>query len=789
MILSNELTPHNVETVLHHLGIERNGSKSDTKGWITIKSPLRDERNPSFGLNLNTGAWHDHGTDESGDIVTLTERLRRTDTTGAIHWIKDQVGLSGSLQSDNSKVINSRNDEVEPFWTAEHKKILTAGQKRLENEHDILEDAALYDCLSIDTLKSFGCGIVNEYKNDWLAFPYDTGCQLYRRNSEGKVIRQMKGSAPKLSFFGTRRVSGDKPFLYIAKSPRETMLLHQEYSNSADVIGLASGEMGNLSNEQAAWLTSQISKSDYRQILVFLDCDTETAYQTAKSLAMGIKEIAPKQEVLLVNIYEYTGGIYKDFTDCVRDNMPEDQFQNLLDSVELIPQTKQVKQTKQVNTIQKDDLKLDESLIDLLPPVVKNYLIYAAPLSDVPNEFLITPFLANCGALIGKRRYVEVGGMNIYPAIWTVLFAGSSTLRKSTAISLAKRPFKPIEDAFKSKYEKDLQTWKDNKQNSENAGITFDEQKPIRRTLYCSDGFSDLTFWEDLRDNGSIISTPGEFTALWSELTRPRNSMKDLALSIFDAEESIRRNTKNAGNIELNNPVWCIAGATTLTNFQRTLSSTERASGLLQRILPVCMEERTKAFQALTELQKPNSELYNYISENLSNLKDMNTRPVPLSDEANRLFTDWSHELNGKAEKLSDTLTDIGGFVSRLNVYGLKFALIFQQLDRQNEPISKDNMRAAIRLCDWLLQHIIWMMDHNYIFNRMYADRLKIREILEKQPGNMANRTDLMNLSHFDKEQLDKVIASEVDAGFIEEIRTDTGGVRQRVDYKLNHTA
>lgn len=436
-------------------------------------------------------------------------------------------------------------------------------------------------------------------------------------------------------------------------------------------------------------------------------------------------------------------------------------------------------------TIQPEDLRLNDDLISKLPPVLKNYLNYTSPLSDVPNEFTLTPFLAIAGAVIGNKRYVEVGGNTIYPVVWTVLFAGSTTLRKSTALTLSKKPFKPIQESYKGQHKIDIQKWEDDKEKAEGNGKPFDVPKPKRKTIYHSDSFSDLTFWEDMENNKGTVSTPGEFTALWSELTRPRNSMKDIALSIFDAEDSVRRNTKSAGDIELKNPVWCIAGATTLSNFQRTLTSVERASGLLQRIVPICLEEETKPYKALTELPKPNPELYSLITECTKKLKDLESKSVNYTHKAEQLFTEWSHDLHQRAKALSNRVTDIGGYASRLNVYGLKFGLIFQMLDKPNEPISERNMKAAIALCEWLLNHILYMLDRNYIFNRYYADRLKIRELLEKQPNQKMSRTDLMNMSNFDKKQLDRALSSEIEAGRIEKSETDTGGIKPRNEYEL----
>ena len=434
--------------------------------------------------------------------------------------------------------------------------------------------------------------------------------------------------------------------------------------------------------------------------------------------------------------------------------------------------------------VRPEDLELDESVVNLMPKVIKQYLNYSAPLSDVPNEFLITPFLALSGAAIGNTRYVQLGGITIYPTFWTVLFAGSSTLRKSTALSLARQPFKPIEANLREHYQDELRHWENAREHADFEGKTFTDPKPIKRSLYCSDGFSDLTFWEGLRDNKSLISMPGEFTALWSELTRSRNAMRDLALSLFDAEDSVRRTTKAGGDIELNNPVWCIAGATTIRNFQRTLSRAERASGLLQRILPVCMENRTKPFKAITELEEPDSFLYNQITSKTTGLYQLEPQSVKLSTDARYIYTEWSYDLNERGEQLTQRIDNIGGYISRLNIYGMKIALIFQQLDRPGAPIAENNMQGAIGLCEWLLKHILYMLNNNYIFSQQYADRVKIRELIAKKPDNIITRTDLMNLSNFDKDQLDRALASEIDSGKIQKLKTDTGG-RPLVQYKL----
>jgi len=428
------------------------------------------------------------------------------------------------------------------------------------------------------------------------------------------------------------------------------------------------------------------------------------------------------------------------------------------------------------------DLHLSDDLIQQFPPIVRTYLDYASKISDVPDEFLLTPFLALTGSLMGKKRMLQFGGIKVYPVIWTVLFAESSFYRKSTALSISKAPFKPILENWSNAHEEDLKNWKRRKKDAKDTGEDFTEPEPKKRTLYASDNTSDVTFWEALRDNGNLIAMPSEFTGMWTDWMKTYNSLKDIVLRIFDAEDHIRRHTKMGGDIELENPIFCIAGATTIPAFQKALSATERGNGLLQRILPVTVVKRRKKFKAITELPTPDANLYNQISTRLEEIARMTSNQTNLTPDASAIYTKWAHDLHERALNTEDQIHDIGGYVSRLQIYAVKFALIFQTLEDERQDISAKNMGASIALCEWLFKHQLYMLTRNYIFNRHYADRLKLLDVLDKNGGKLP-RTDLMNGTNFDKEQLDRALSNEIEAGNIKEHKIETGG-RPRFEYE-----
>src|SRR5699024_3705829 len=143
--ISNQLTTADTKGILHLLlGITAEGS-----GNKYMKSPLREDNNASFSINLDTGLWKDHGSDESGDIVNLVERKVKKYNTEAIKWIKYHSSLSSALYEAPKSNGSQSKKADEHFWNSQHKREMKQAQQRLENEpqHPAVKQANEYDCL------------------------------------------------------------------------------------------------------------------------------------------------------------------------------------------------------------------------------------------------------------------------------------------------------------------------------------------------------------------------------------------------------------------------------------------------------------------------------------------------------------------------------------------------------------------------------------------------------------------------------------------------------------------
>jgi len=60
---------------------------------VWYRSPLRDEKNPSFKVNIKKNSWYDTGTGSGGGVIDLVMQMNSTDVTGAL-LILQRPGLA-----------------------------------------------------------------------------------------------------------------------------------------------------------------------------------------------------------------------------------------------------------------------------------------------------------------------------------------------------------------------------------------------------------------------------------------------------------------------------------------------------------------------------------------------------------------------------------------------------------------------------------------------------------------------------------------------------------------------
>lgn len=714
MNFTNELTPNDIDDVLQRLGIDYNG-RLDKDGWITIHSPLREDKNPSFGLNAETGAWKDFSTGDAGDIVTLTMNMNRMSTKEAIDWIKEQTDVTGALYNPPKKTAPKEAPQKKLFWDREKITWIKDANKRIrdESDHQLLKTAKNYDCLESSTLLKYGCGIVEKWGSEWLAFPYPTGCQLYKRD-DGKNIRSVKGSAPGNTFFGMKQTSGNKVLL-IAKSPRETMLLDQLTERyKADIIGLCTGEQGNISDRQIEALRSDISASKYDKIFVFLDCDTETAYQTAKSFSHELDDaLESKSDIKIVNIYELTGA-YKDITECIHAGMDDSSFSTLLENAESIKVSKVSHEDQEFNEDDIFDVSTAPSIPDMvyenLPKIIQERcsLIKQQHRKDV---FLI----ASLPVLASHLTKVVAGHADGYysPDLFTLIVADPGA-GKGVA-SKAKKLGSVLNKHL-------IERSKEEKENFESLPTDDKIQisEPKDRSLFIPANSSSRAIYDTMEANsgwGLLFET--EIDTMLNATGQEWGNFSDITRKAFHHED-ISINRKNE-RFFIDNPRLSICITGTFDQFKKMFDSAENGHFSRYALYTFDIPRKWQSHRP-TESSLKLDQAIESASEKLFRLHQTLQRRtdhlyIDLTDQQWELI-DSTFAENMQAIEDLDLSSYLHASNNRAAILALRMASMFavlrlfeenpQQIEQSNSISPKNSdMKAAILLADVFIKHAI----------------------------------------------------------------------------------
>ncbi|MFP8487626.1 hypothetical protein ACKGJO_00865 [Gracilimonas sp. Q87] len=322
-----KLNRADISFILKNLNINANA----TEGWVTVKSPLRDDKTPSFGINVETGSWKDHATNEHGSIIDLIKEVKGfQDNIEVKKWLDDLLNRKTSNVNEYSgssfEIDDSFKDPIDripdiPLSEIANRKGSFEEPSYIEiseyEDSELIEQILDHDGLKPSTLEIFNCKLTSDYGDLELVMPYPTGGQRYNRVNGEKHIRQLDGSKPTESFFGIQNHEA-KETLIIAKSPREAMLVDQELGDKYAVIGLCGAESSKLTVSQQSIIKEL--RGVHETVITILDCDTDKAHDIAKGLAKNIKSITRDHcDVKYLNIHDISNGKHKDLADLYRD--------------------------------------------------------------------------------------------------------------------------------------------------------------------------------------------------------------------------------------------------------------------------------------------------------------------------------------------------------------------------------------------------------------------------------------------------------------------------------------
>jgi DNA primase len=154
------------------------------------KSPLRDEKKPSFKVNSFKNLWFDFGIGEGGDIIKLTSLLFKVDSSTALKILSDNHYSSHNkdLISEDSKMIITNVKEISNIQLINY---LESRKLKLQLVKEYCKEVSF----NLNDKNFYAIGFQNDSKG------YELRCKYFKGSSTPKDITLIKNNADKLLLF------------------------------------------------------------------------------------------------------------------------------------------------------------------------------------------------------------------------------------------------------------------------------------------------------------------------------------------------------------------------------------------------------------------------------------------------------------------------------------------------------------------------------------------------------------------------------------------------------------
>jgi len=403
---------------------------------------------------------------------------------------------------------------------------------------------------------------------------------------------------------------------------------------------------------------------------------------------------------------------------------------------------------------------------DKLPQFMRDYIALADKVTDAPQGAKLTAFLTVIAANIGNRVYMHNIGGRVFCNIWSITIGPSSVSRKTTVLSLARSTMQTFEDGLDSSSVKDYE----------------------RETVWLSN-VTGAKLLSLLSVNPNRLFHHNEISGFLAEISKNYNQgMKQKITEIYDGVSVSNLNMERCERIK--NPALSILAASTESWFYQQLASkTEQLSGFMQRFLYCIISDinvRNLNFDYVdTSLYR--GEFHRY--EEVYRL----FRELPLSFRLKAGEQALSYRNGIYKERLIDIYElhndPILSYFSRLyDGYWYKFCILITLFKEQEKlrlayeqdivpeffesvEVTEQTATESMYLCDYYFDNTLPLMKMMSEQNRLSGER-KLVELLAKRFGGRAAHTELMQMAHFDRKEMNSKIDTLLD---MEVIRVETG--------------
>ncbi|MEC1786065.1 YfjI family protein [Schinkia azotoformans] len=491
------------------------------------------------------------------------------------------------------------------------------------------------------------------------------------------------------------------------------------------------------------------SKDGYKWFYIMNKNDDEPIYNDyekhllnkERELYHEAQEEWTKAQIEMMEDPDYWNNYYHQFEEF----MTEEEKDIVLD---LANDTKvEIKKESNIQYIN-EDCKIENIKfpIDVLPSVVKKYIVASAEITQQEVEIFALPSLIGLATAIGTSRKVATNkDYKTLPILYGVIIANPGA-GKSPAISKALEPLERLQkEAFeqyykdKKQYEIDLENYQKARKKAKDED--FNEEAPVLPRLkeYLANDATIEAITKLMENNPKgIISIQDEFEGFYNSLNGYRAGIGgDLQkwLTIWNGG-MLKVDRQGQDPKFIKETFCCLAGAMTPNGIARIASNGNTDNGFLDRIL-FCWIDSNKSFKITKKsMSEQIKNDYFKLFKDLTELEYKKDRDILLNDEAYdrySVYNDKLAEIAGEDEKLQS-------IHSKIMMYLVRFALIIHLCEQQeqfvkHEEIQAETMDKAIQLCEY------FRGQQNKIYEKLAKSEKD--ELLEKAIKRIKNKCKL----------------------------------------------
>lgn len=283
------------------LGIETNGDPGES-GWLSCKSPFREDRNPSCCVNVKTGWFKDHSTGESIGPWDFMVKMR-----SAVNWrearkkvaLKLGIEIPGEKKSDPDYKVNWMS------WSDSQAQQFCDRKPPCSIEGLKLAHARICNRFGISAiaLPIFGM----ELKEiGWLYLPRVENGFVVNDNQVKSISKKYKGSEGGLVGNVDKITSGCR--VIWCEGPTDMLALLSRFPSEV-VVSNSNGCQENVTETQKMLI------SPARDVIIMSDCDKPGIQGAIKKMvSLGKKAIARRPG------YEVSENHGKDLRDLLNES-------------------------------------------------------------------------------------------------------------------------------------------------------------------------------------------------------------------------------------------------------------------------------------------------------------------------------------------------------------------------------------------------------------------------------------------------------------------------------------